>query len=159
MGVGSASLKWSSHASEAAASYWDDASLKKAYASTTGNMDFYNVHYYDWMYNDQWGYDPMRADVAHWKLDRPVVVAEMPAKSSHYSVTDLMQKSTGNGFKGVMFWAFNDPSNPVGAAISPLKSFASDHKVTYSAILAWLRSPSQPPTPPACTDEQPAGSS
>ena len=49
--VGSASLKWSSHAQEAQASYWDDASLRKSLpGSPNGTLDFYNVHYYDWMY-------------------------------------------------------------------------------------------------------------
>jgi hypothetical protein len=141
--TGSASLKWSSHASEAEASYWDDAALLKAYPSSTGNMDFYNVHYYDWMHNDQYGYDPMRAvDVSHWKLDKPTVVAELPPKSNFYSVADLLQKPTANGFKGVMFWAYNDPSFDIHPAMAPLKSFASSHGATYSALLSWLHSTS-----------------
>merc|ERR1712023_593750 len=99
--TGSASLKWSSFASESESSFWDDASLQSAYPSASGRdgtMDFYNVHYYDWMHNADWGYDPMRADVAHWKLDKPTVVAEIPPKSDFYSVQQMLDTSTNNGF-------------------------------------------------------------
>ena len=42
--TGSASLKYSSKA-HGEASYWDDASLRTAYPSRVGILDFYNVHY------------------------------------------------------------------------------------------------------------------
>ena len=41
--TGSASLKFSSVRGEA--SYWNDASLRTAYPSSVGILDFYNVHY------------------------------------------------------------------------------------------------------------------
>lgn len=156
--TGSASLKWSSFASEAEASYWDDAALQAAYPSAsglTGTMDFYNVHYYDWMYNSDWGYDPMRADVSHWKLDKPTVVAEIPPSSDHYTVQELLDVSTGNGFKGLMFWAYNDDSFDVSPAIAPLKSYAQAHGASYDALLSWMAAPTPAPTPPPCEDQAP----
>ena len=42
--TGSASLKFSSSV-HGEASYWNDASLRTAYPSTVGVLDFYNVHY------------------------------------------------------------------------------------------------------------------
>eukprot|EP00927_Polykrikos_kofoidii_P031765 TRINITY_DN27237_c0_g1_i1.p1 TRINITY_DN27237_c0_g1~~TRINITY_DN27237_c0_g1_i1.p1 ORF type:complete len:413 (-),score=75.78 TRINITY_DN27237_c0_g1_i1:64-1248(-) len=153
--TGSASLKWSSFATEAEASYWDDASLQKAYTGTDVFMDFYNVHYYDWMHNAQWGYDPMRADVAHWKLNRPTVVAEIPPKSNYYSVDQMLSTSTSNGFKGTLFWAYNDRKFDVSPVLAPLQVYASDRGATYDAILAWLAAPTPGPEPPACEDKAP----
>eukprot|EP00662_Eupelagonemidae_sp_cell21_P054376 gene54376-8505_t len=135
--TGSASLKWSSHAQESEASYWDDDALRKAYPSAAGAMDFYNIHYYDWMYNTQWGYDPMRANTSHWQLDKPAVIGELPAHSQHYSVEETLTKSIANGFAGLMFWAYNDDANPVATAIAPLRDFAKAHGATYDAQKAW----------------------
>jgi hypothetical protein len=156
--TGSASLKWSSFASESEASYWHDAALQAAYPSasgTTGTMDFYNVHYYDWMYNDDWGYDPMRADIAHWKLDKPTAVAEIPPSSDHYTVQQLLDVSTANGFKGLLFWAYNDPDFDITPAIAPLKSYAQSQGASYDALLSWMAAPTPPPTPPPCDDVGP----
>merc|ERR1711988_1427543 len=100
----------------------------------------------------------MRAGVSHWKLDRPTVVAEIPPTSQFYSVSEVLEKSSANGFQGLLFWAYNDPSFSIGPVLAPLKSFATQHKATYAAILAWLSAPTPAPTPPACTDELPQGS-
>lgn len=139
--TGSASLKWSSFADEAEASYWDDAALQAAHPSAsglTGTMDFYNVHYYDWMYNSDWGYDPMRANVSHWKLDKPTVIAEIPPTSAHYTVQDILDASTANGFKGAMFWAYNDESFDIRPVLMPLKSFAKTQGAGYDTLLSWM---------------------
>lgn len=156
--TGSASLKWSSSASEAEASFWHDEALQAAYPSAsglTGTMDFYNVHYYDWMYNADWGYDPMRTDISHWKLDKPTVVAEIPPSSEHYSVQQMLDVSTGNGFKGIMFWAYNDGDFDISPAITPLKSFSQAHGAAYDALLSWMAAPTPAPTPPPCEDVAP----
>lgn len=156
--VGSASLKWSSHAQEADASYWDDDALKKAYSSNNGTLDFYNVHYYDWMFNPTYGYDPMRANTAHWQLDKPTVVAEMVSKSSHYSVADVLSKSTNNGFMGVLFWGYNDPDVAHGCSkddVAPLKAYSAAQGASYTKILDYLAAPTPPPRPPPCTDTSP----
>jgi len=160
--TGSASLKWSSFASESDASYWHDAALQAAHPSAsgrTGTMDFYNVHYYDWMYNSNSGYDPMRADVDHWELDKPTVVAEIPPTSSHYTVQETLDVSSANGFKGVMFWAYNDASFDITPVLMPLKSFSKTQGAGYDALLSWMGAPTPPPTqpppPPPCEDIAP----
>jgi len=162
--TGAASLKWSSSAHEAEAFFWSDSALQSAFPSGSNvGMDFYNVHYYDWMYNDQWGYDPMRKDIAYWGLDKPTVVAELPFTSNHYTISQMLDGMTSNGFKGAMFWAYNDPSFPVtDAALQTIKSFSSSQSASYDAIINWLSftpSPAPPvPTPPptpSCPDEAP----
>jgi len=149
--VGSASLQWSSYAPEADASLWDDSSLQTAYRSENAYMDFYNIHYYDWMHQRS---DPMRASVWHWQLDRPTVIAEIPPNSRFYSVQQMLDTSTSNGFKGAIFWAYNDHKFNVEPTIAPLATFARDHSATYDAVLRYLKSST--PMPPTCKDEPPS---
>jgi hypothetical protein len=140
--TGSSALKWNSDAvPPAEGNYWSDAALKAAYPSTRGVLDFYNVHYYDWMYNADWGYDPCRKNASFWKLDKPTVVAELPPTSQHYSTDAMLQCAFENGFIGDMFWAYNDPAFNYRAALTPLQNFARGHAAvsSYDAIVAWLK--------------------
>ena len=54
--------------------FWSDAALGAASGDPEGRLDLYNVHYYDWMHDDSWGYDPCRKPVSYWGLDKPTVV-------------------------------------------------------------------------------------
>lgn len=162
--TGGSSLKWSSSAHEAEAFYWTDSALQAAYPSGSNvGMDFYNVHYYDWMYSPDYGYDPMRKDTAYWGLDKPTVVAELPEKSEHYSMQAMLDGMTQNGFKGALFWAYNGGEFPVtDAGLQTLKSFSSAQGASYDAVIDWLAftpspappTPTPPPTPP-CQDHAP----
>jgi hypothetical protein len=138
--TGSAALKWNSDHGTAEANYWSDAALQTAYPSQVGKLDFYNVHFYDWMVNPSWGYDPCRANVSYWGMDKPVVVAELPPTSSYYSTTTMMNCALKNGFMGDMFWAYNDPAFPYTAALPSLQAFARNYSdiASFSALVSWL---------------------
>ena len=97
----------------------------------------------------------MRANTTHWQLDKPTVVAEMVPTSKHYSIADVLSKSTDNGFRGVLFWAYNDPNSLSTADVSPLKAYSIAHKASYGAILDWIAAPTPTPTPQPCTDSAP----
>lgn len=143
--VGSASLKWSTdRPGGGQANFWNDASLEAAYASPTGKLDFYNVHYYDWMYSPDWGYDPCRsgATPSYWGIDdKAVVVGELPTTSAHYNAEGMLECALDNGFAGDMFWAVNDPSFPFAPALAALSGFSAAHasRTSYPALLTWLR--------------------
>ncbi|MBN1809180.1 MAG: cellulase family glycosylhydrolase, partial [Planctomycetes bacterium] len=80
--VGAACLKWNSATvPPAEGNYWTDAAIQGAYASGGAYLDFYQVHYYDWMYNADWGYDPFQLTkpTTFWQLDKPTIVGECPA--------------------------------------------------------------------------------
>merc|ERR1712137_536945 len=139
--TGSASLKWNAEGGSAEDNYWSDAALQGAYPSQSGHLDFYNVHYYDWMHNDNYGYDPCRENTTYWKLDKPVVVGELPPTSKFYTSDELMHCAFANGFSGDIFWAYNDPAFDYQQALPSLRSFAVQHSEisSFVAIVSWLK--------------------
>ena len=75
-----------------------------------------------------------------WGLDKPTVVAELPASSEHFSTDQMLDCSSANGFAGNLFWAFNDPAFPLAPALPALENFtATRSEVTsFHALLMWL---------------------
>jgi len=143
--TGSASLKWNSaKVGPAIGNWWNDTSLIEANPthSPNGTLDFYNVHYYDWMYNPTWGFDPCRENASYWELDKPTVIAELPPTSDHYSTDQMMACAFNNGFYGDMFWAYNDDKFPWKDALPALNNFSNQHPsaTTYTALKSWLQS-------------------
>jgi len=108
--LGSSCLKWNSDANPpAVGNWWSDKALQSAFPSQQAKLDFYQVHYYDWMHNDDWGFDPVRKPASYWKLDKPTMVGELPATGGQfYKPYQLMNVSFVNGFWGSAFWAYND---------------------------------------------------
>jgi len=141
--MGSACLKWNSAAvPPAEANYWSDAGLNSAYPSATGKLDFYQIHYYDWMHSDDWGYDPCRKDTTFWKLDKPTVVGELPSTGGNfYSPIQIMNCSYNNGFIGTQFWSYNSDW-PWTSAQPALNAFYNAHATvsSYQTLVNWLNS-------------------
>lgn len=106
--IGSASMQWVS--------------------SWTGlNLDYYQVHYYDWMRSSQPD-DLFQSEIDELGLDRPVVVGEFPAAYSETAgLEHYLDTWYANGFAGAWPWSFNkvdDLGAPDGDAFS---SWATDH--------------------------------
>jgi len=143
--TGSASLKWSTtRLGGGQAFYWRDTALMGAFpeGGTRASLDFYNIHYYDWMWNPTWGYDPCREPIAYWGLDKPTVVAELPATSSHYTAAAMLGCAHANGFAGDLFWAYKpSPQFPIAPAYAALRNFTTAHAAltAHSTLLAWLQ--------------------
>ena len=79
--LGSASLKWNSDVAPAVGNYWSDSALIQASGRSDGHLDFYQIHYYDWMYPL---YDPYSQNLSHWKLDKPTLIGET-GNTAHYT--------------------------------------------------------------------------
>ena len=75
-----------------------------------------------------------------WGLDKPTVVAELPASSEHFSTEQMLECSSANGFAGNLFWAFNDPAFPLAPALPALENFtaARSEVTSFHALLMWL---------------------
>ena len=75
-----------------------------------------------------------------WGLDKPTVVAELPASSAHFSAGQMLECSSANGFAGNLFWAFNDPAFPLTPALPAIENFTHTRSdvTSYHALLAAL---------------------
>ena len=81
--------------------------LLKYYAGEDSYMDFYSVHFYDWMI--QWHNDPFKMSPADYGLltSKPNVLGECSAKGSVQDGIDLVQAGQmlyDNGWDGVFPW-------------------------------------------------------
>ena len=129
--LGSSSLKWNSDILPAVGNWWSDAALKAAYNSAGAYLDFYEIHYYDWMVGSGWAYDPYDStrNVSYWKLDKPVLVGECPASDSGlHPMKQQLANGYTNGYAGVMFWSYNsDWGNNWATCSQDLKAFRDAH--------------------------------
>lgn len=109
--VGSAAIKWGS-------------------AWTHTDVDFYSLHYYDWVY--QW-FPYQTVTLASAGLtDKPVVMGEFPnaglsAIGGHpaRTITELVGDLWDAGYAGAQSWAYSDTSFPWDPVL--LQSFAGMH--------------------------------
>jgi hypothetical protein len=139
--VGSASLKWNAPKPPAVANWWNDSSLHNAYSSSSGHLDFYQIHYYDWMYDPSWGYDPCREPTSYWKLDKPTLVGELPATGgSHYTPIGLLQCSYNDSYIGDMFWSYSVDFD-WHTAVTAWNNFYGQHSsvASYTSLVNWLK--------------------
>ncbi|MBX9853060.1 MAG: glycoside hydrolase family 5 protein [Cytophagaceae bacterium] len=108
--TGSASLKWNSDVAPASGNWWSNEALQKSYPDKDAYLDFYQIHYYDWMH--QWKFDPFNKDypVEYWKLDKPCLIGEQPGsleKDNLYPNDDKVNNAYDNHYTGHMFWSYN----------------------------------------------------
>jgi hypothetical protein len=108
------------------------AAIKWASAWTHTDVDFYQLHYYDWVY--EW-YPYTTVTLASVGLtDKPVIMGEfpnqglsaiaskgLPARTAAELIDDLWVAN----YAGALSWAFNDSAFPWDPAI--LQPFASEH--------------------------------
>ena len=130
--VGSACLKWNSlRQPPAEAHYWCDSSFQAVYKKPKAFLDFYEIHYYDWMFNAEWGYDPFQAgkSPAYWKLDKPTLIGESPAQAGQYTMKQMVDSAFAHGYAGIMPWSYNanDGVGTWDACKNELKAFRDAH--------------------------------
>ena len=81
--TGSASIRWNSDVAPSVGNWWSDKALAKATDGMKGAyLDYYQVHYYDYMVamgGDIYGDD---YPVSHWELDKPIIIGETPSDTS-----------------------------------------------------------------------------
>ena len=112
--------------------------MKWGTAWKTANVDFYQLHYYDWLYQY---YPYTQYTLASAGLtNKPVVMGEFPNRGLSAFPTLGLPGRTGaqfmadlwtNGYGGALGWAYNDASHPWSA--TPYSTFSSQHpcQVTY----------------------------
>jgi hypothetical protein len=105
------------------------AAIKWAKAWSRIGLDFYQFHYYDWVY-EFFPYTQVTLAAAGVN-DKPVVMGEFPADGLSAipsknlparSASDFVADLTAHGYAGALSWAYNDPAFPWNPA--PVKTFA-----------------------------------
>ncbi len=107
--TGSAALKWNSDVAPATGNWWSNDALQKAYPDKDAYLDFYQIHYYDWMYPLK--FDPFNKEYPfeYWKLDKPCLIGEQPGsliRDTIYTNEEKIQNAYDNHFAGQMFWSY-----------------------------------------------------
>ncbi len=108
--TGSASLKWNSDVAPAHGNWWSDKALQNAYNDPKAYLDFYQIHYYDWMYAGK--YDPFNPEIPYeyWNLDKPCLIGEQPGSLNRDTIYTNDEKAFNaykNHYAGHMFWSYN----------------------------------------------------
>ncbi len=108
--VGSASIKWNCDLGGRLieGNLWSDKVFKELGLDPDfAYLDFYTIHYYDWMKKKL---SPCIYDITHWKLDKPVLIGEAPAREDEklsFSVYEQLHSSFHRGYAGIAFWSYN----------------------------------------------------
>ncbi|MGD2034860.1 MAG: T9SS type A sorting domain-containing protein [Bacteroidales bacterium] len=71
------------------------------------NVDFYNIHYYDWQ--NQWFGNPFDLSPADYEMhSKPCIIGEVPAiGAAGYTPLECYQKAYKKGWDGMMVWTSN----------------------------------------------------
>ena len=120
--------------------YYRDDRLIAAGGDKDGTLDFYEVHYYPQYFDEKTS--PFHNPYSHWGLDKPLVVAEFPAKAiadlgagykpkTQLTATEAYQYLYNNGYAGAMAWTFYASDfgqmSDVAPAIASVSDLSPEH--------------------------------
>ncbi len=117
--VGSATLRYNSDefsvTSPCYGNYWKDAAIQSAYNKPLAHLDFYEVHYYDWM-TGVLNFDPYKSgcQASFWELDKPTLIGESQGNSTNHTPTDMLYNAFTGNYAGVLFWSYNAGADSMG---------------------------------------------
>jgi hypothetical protein len=108
-------------------------------------LDFYSIHYYDWMHQlpDADLYD---ADYSAFRLDAPVVVGEYPPGGKTADFHQYMDNWFNRGYAGAWVWSLKAVDGVGAPDIGVMGSWNSAH-----AAVTDIRGRSTSPPSPSCT--------
>lgn len=102
--------------------YYSDERLIEAGGDPNGTLDFYSVHYYDWAGE---AYSPFLHPASHWKLDKPIVIAEF-YPNCKYCTTTSYEALYQNGYAGALAWSWTDV--PPKEMLDHIRAISTSHK-------------------------------
>lgn len=89
--------------------YYSDSRLISAGGDADGWLDFYTVHYWNWMSG---AISAFHNPATHWNLDKPIAVGEF-GMIENYSPTNVataerFERLYANGYAGALAWSWTD---------------------------------------------------
>ncbi|MBI4931605.1 MAG: T9SS type A sorting domain-containing protein [Bacteroidetes bacterium] len=117
--VGAATVKYNSDVNSfpttCVGNFWKDAAIQAAYNKPLAYLDFYQIHYYDWMKQFWANYDPYDYSASYWGLDKPTIIGESQGSSTKHSTTDQLYNAFTGNYAGVLFWSYNASADSAGS--------------------------------------------
>jgi hypothetical protein len=107
------------------------AAAKWKQAFSQCDLDFYQIHIYDWV-NDYWPYTQTPADLG--LDDKPVVYGEYPAGGlTGVNEAQMLETWFSNGLAGGLSWAYTDTAFDISSSLDSIGSFTGAHacETTY----------------------------
>ncbi len=120
------------------------AAMKWAGQWVGQGLDYYQIHYYDWMRSSK-STNLFGATYRSLNLDRPVVVGEFPA-SSAVSLNQYLDFWLSSGYAGAWVWSFRGRDSVGAPDTEVLTAWAATHAGEMRTISP---TPSPPPEAPA----------
>lgn len=117
--IGSASFMYSSSTfsftTPCIGNFWSDQAIQLAYNKPLAYMDFYQVHYYDWM-TGLVDFDPfdLSHPLSYWALDKATLIGETQGNSTTHGSMEALNNAYSGNYAGVMFWSFSAGSDGMG---------------------------------------------
>ncbi|MGP8217561.1 MAG: T9SS type A sorting domain-containing protein [Bacteroidia bacterium] len=117
--VGSATLRYNSDEFSATTpclgNYWKNSAIQGAYNKPLAYLDFYEIHYYDWM-TGVINFDPYQSGCqeSYWELDKPTLIGESQGNSKNHTPTDMLYNAYVGNYAGVLFWSYNAGADSMG---------------------------------------------
>ena len=118
--TGSAALRYNSTQNSistyCAGNYWSDHSIQAAYNKPLAYLDFYEIHYYDWM-TGILSYDPYQSgrQASYWNLDKPTIIGESQGNSTNHTPAAMLSSAYAGGYAGVLFWSYAASADSAGS--------------------------------------------
>lgn len=128
--VGAASLKFNStYQPPSKGNFWSDAALQAAWPDEHAYLDFYQIHYFDWMKEKRANFDPFSRPADFWTLEKPTLIGESPTYSKHYTPAEMLHHAYHNAYAGVLFWSYAANGNMHGwrSCRDALADFSDEH--------------------------------
>ncbi len=134
--TGAASLKWNwDNPSGSEVNRWSDDALQAQYDDPDAYLDWYQVHFYDWMIGQGWHYNPYVKGPDQWGIgDRPVIIGETPGTDVDkldfsMTLTEMYEAALARGYAGVFAWSdqANDGHGTYATISATTAAFAAAH--------------------------------
>jgi hypothetical protein len=113
--------------------YYTDAQLIAAGGDPNGYLDFYCVHFYDWMGTPR---SPFTHPCSYWGLDKPLVVAEFPPPPSGCKGcgTTPFETLYKNGYAGALTWAWTERDSNHASILGQMNAMRTAHQSDVEII-------------------------
>lgn len=151
--TGAASIKWNwDNPSGSEVNRWSDAALQAQYDDPDAYLDWYQVHFYDWMIGQGWHYNPYVKGPDEWGIgDRPVIIGETPGTDVSkldfsMTLTEMYEAALAQGYAGVFGWSdqANDGHGTYAAISAATAAFAAAHPSLVEGVAVGVRRTTAP---------------